>query len=347
MARILALTLMTLIMASAPAYAQDSAAQQSPAEFFAGKTITCYIGYDVGGSYDFFGRQVGRFIGRYIPGNPRVVVANKPGASSLVLGNFLAKVAPRDGTAFGVVNSALIFDPLFAGSESKAQFNGPEMTMIGNAVSAAAVLISSKASGVQTFADLKEKELLIGAMTRTGDTYILPSAVRKMLGLHNLKIVTGYPGSREAIIALERGEISGRVWDMEGIKIARPEWLSGNTINILAQLATQKMPEVPGDVPLVRDFVANEDDRRALDLIFTTTLLAKPFIAPPDIPADRVAALREAFMATMRDPEFLGEMQKAQASLHPMAGNEMERIVKEAYAAPDSVIRRVREALAD
>src|SRR3954463_11219878 len=285
-------------------------AAQSVAEFYHGKTITCYIGYGAGGGYDLFARTISRHLSKHIPGNPIVLPVNMPGASSMILGNHLARRAPQDGTAFGAVNSALVFDTLFAGSESKAQFHGPELTMIGNAVSSASVLVAWHTSGVKTIDDLKQKQLIIGATSRSGDTYLLPLAVKNILGLDNLKIITGYPGTREAAIALERGEITGRVWDMEGIKAARPQWLRDGRLNIVAQLAPRKMPEVPANVPLVKDFVTSEDDKKVLDVIFMSPILARPYIAPPNIPAERVKALRDAFMATMVDPAFLAEIQK-------------------------------------
>jgi tripartite-type tricarboxylate transporter receptor subunit TctC len=318
---------------------------QSVADFYRGKTITCFIGYGVGGGYDLFARTISRHMSRHIPGNPAIMPVNMPGASSLVLGNHLAKRAPRDGTAIGAVNSALLFDTLFAGAESKAQFSGPEMTMLGNAVSSAAVLIAWHTTGIMTIDDLRRKPLVIGAPSRTGDTYLLPLSIKNILGLDNLKIITGYPGTREIAIALERGELTGRVWDMEGLKATRPDWLRDGSINIIAQLAPGKMPEVPASVPLVKDFVASNDDRKVLDLIFVSTILARPYIAPPGIPADRVKALREAFMATMKDPEFLAEVGKLQLNISPTAGEEMERIVADAYAQPDAIVQKVRKAL--
>ena len=184
------------------------------ADFYRGQTINCYIGYGVGGAYDFFGRMISKYMSAHIPGHPTIFPSNVPGASSMLLANRLAKIAPRDGTAFGIVNSALIFDPLFSGSKSKAQFTGPDMTMIGNAVSAAAVLLSWKNSGVKSVEDLRHKKLVVGAMTRTGDTYVLPLAMKRVLQLDNMSIVTGYPGTREALLALERGEITGRTWEI-------------------------------------------------------------------------------------------------------------------------------------
>jgi tripartite-type tricarboxylate transporter receptor subunit TctC len=338
------LALVALLIMASPA---PVAAQQSVADFYRGKTITCFIGYGVGGGYDLFARTISRHMPRHIPGNPTILPVNMPGASSMILGNHLAKRAPQDGTAFGAVNSALVFDTLFAGAESKAQFHGPELTMIGNAVSSAAVMVAWHTSGVKTIDDVRQKGLIIGATSRTGDTYLLPLSVKNILGLDKLKIITGYPGTREAAIALERGEITGRVWDMEGIKAGRPDWLRDGQLNIVAQLAPQKMPEVPAGVPLVKDYVSNDDDKKVLDVIFISTILARPYIAPPGIPADRVKALRDAFMATMQDPEFLAETQKLQLNIDPTPGAEMERIVREAYALPDQVILKVRKALLD
>jgi tripartite-type tricarboxylate transporter receptor subunit TctC len=317
------------------------------ADFYRGKTITMYIGYGVGGGYDLFARTISRHMSRHIPGNPTILPSNMPGASSLTLGNFLAKRAPQDGTALGAVNSALLFESLFSGSASKAQFSGPEMTMIGNAVSSAGVLIAWHTTGIKTLNDLRQKPLIIGAPSRTGDTYLLPLSIKNVLGLDNLKIITGYPGTREIAIAIERGELTGRVWDMEGIKAARPQWLVDKSINILAQLAPKKMPEVPADVPLVKEFVQDEGDQKALDVIFMSTILARPYIAPPGIPAERVAALRAAFMATMKDPEFVSDLNKLQLNFDPTTGEEMERIVHDAYVLPDAIVQKVRKALAD
>ena len=340
--RAMALVSCALMLTAAPAMAQNSVA-----DFYKGKTITCFIGYGVGGGYDLFARTISKHMGRHIPGNPTILPVNMPGASSMILANHLAKRAPQDGTVFGAVNSALLFDTLFALPASKAQFNGPDMTMIGNAVSSASVLIAWHETGVKTLDDVRQKGLVIGAPSRTGDTYLLPLAIKNVLGLDKLQIITGYPGTREIVIALERGELTGRVWDMEGIKAARPDWLRDGKINIIVQLAPKKMPEVPAHVPLVTEFVKAADDRTALDVVFMSTVIARPYIAPPNIPADRRQALRDAFMATMKDPQFLAEIKKLQLTIDPTSGEEMEKIVRDAYALPDTIIAKVRKALSD
>ena len=314
------------------------------ADFYRGRTITCYIGYASGGGYDLYARSIIKFMQKHIPGNPNIVPMNMPGASSMTLGNHLARVAPRDGTAFGAVNSMLLFDPLFNGPKSKAQFTGVDMTMIGNAVVSAAVLIALRTSGVTSLEDLRKTELTIAASTPSGDTYLLALALRNVLGL-KLKIITGYPGTREVAMALENGEVQGRVWDMEGIKAARPQWLRDGTIRILAQLAPRADRAAPPGVPLARDFAANEDDKRVLDVICLSTALARPFIAPPGIPPERAQALKDAFWATMRDPDFLAEMERLQLAIDPVSGADMEKLLKEAYALPEGLVQRVRKAL--
>ena len=314
------------------------------ADFYRGRTITCYIGYASGGGYDVYARSISRFMQKHLPGNPNIIAVNMPGASSMTLGNHLARVAPRDGSAFGAVNSMLLFDPLFNGPKSKAQFTGVDMTMIGNAVVSSAVLIALRTAGVSSLEELRTKELMIAASTPSGDTYLLPLALKNVLGL-KLKIITGYPGTREVALALENGEVHGRVWDMEGIKAARPQWLRDGTIRILAQLAPRADRAAPPGVPLARDFAANEDDKKVLDVICLSTALARPFIAPPGIPPERAQALKDAFWATMHDPDFLAEMERLQLAIDPVSGPDMEKLLKEAYALPDPLVQRVRKAL--
>lgn len=319
----------------------------SVADFYRGKTVTVYIGYGPGGGYDTYARLIAKHMPKHLPGNPSMVPSNMPGASSMRLGNHLARVAPRDGTAFGAVNSALMFDPLFAGAKSAAQFKGPDLVALGNIVSSAAVLVAWHTSGVKTMEDVRTKGLTIASTSRSGDTYLLPLSMKNVLGLDKLKMVIGYPGTREAAMALEQGEVQGRVWDMEGLKTSRPDWIEKNQINIVAQLAPSPMPEVPSGVPLVKDFVANEEDKKVLDVIFLSTILARPYLAPPGIPQDRVKALRDAFMATMKDPDFMAECGKMRLSIDAMSGEDMQRVIEQAYALPEATIQKVRKTLED
>jgi tripartite-type tricarboxylate transporter receptor subunit TctC len=335
------IALLVLAATALPATADEIA------DFYRGKTITMFIGYPAGGGYDLYARAIARHMGRHIPGQPGFIAQNMPGASSMVLGNHIARVAPRDGTAIAGVNAALLFDWIFAGEASKAQFKGPDLFAIGSVVSSASVLIALAKTGIDRLDDLKTKELIVGATGRSGDTYLHPLAIKRILGLDGLKIVPGYPGTNEVAVALERGEITGRVWDVEGIKAARPQWLKDGTIRILAQLAPKKMPEVPPDVPLVKEFVASEETRQVLDVIFQSTTLQRPYIAPPGLPPARANTLRKAFMATMADKEFLSEMQKVGMTVDPTSGEDMERLIRDAHALPPGLIAKVRDVLKD
>ena len=322
-------------------------AADNVADFYRGKIVTVYIGYGPGGGYDTYARLIAKHMPRHILGNPAMVPSNMPGASSMRLANHLAKVAPRDGTAFGAVNSALMFDPLFAGEKSAAQFKGPDLSALGNVVSSAGVLISWHTSGVKTIDDLRAKGLTIASTSRSGDTYLLPLAIKNVLGLEKLRMVIGYPGTREAAMALEQGEVQGRVWDMEGLKTSRPDWLENRQVNIIAQLAPAPMPEVPAGVPLVKDFVSNEEDKKVLDVIFLSTILARPYLLPPGVPDDRKAALRAAFMATMKDTGFVDDAAKMRLSIDAMSGEAMQRVIEEAYALPQATVLKVRKTLED
>lgn len=335
------LLLAALMLTGAPATADEVA------DFYRGKTVTMFIGYPAGGGYDLYARIIARHMGRHIPGNPQFVSQNMPGASSMVLGNHIARVAPRDGTAMAAVNSALLFDWIYAGAASKAQFKGPELLTVGNIVTSANTLVALSKTGITSLDQLKTKELIVGATGRSGDTYLQPLAMKRMLGLDAMKLVPGYPGTNEVAVALERAEVTGRVWDLEGIKAARPHWLTDGTLRILAQFAPRKMPGVPADVPLVKDFVADEEAKRVLDVIFLSTLLSRPYVAPPGLPPARAKALRAAFMATTKDKDFLAETQKVNLTVDPTSGEDMDRMVAEAYALPPALIAKVRDVLKD
>lgn len=328
------------LLAALPARAQ------SLSEFYAGKTILMMIGYETGGSYDLYARAVGRHMVKHIPGNPRFVPQNMVGASSMVLSNHLAKVAPRDGTVIGAINPALLFDSIY-NADSKAQFKGTDFAMIGNVVSTAPVLVALEQAGITRLDELKTKELIVGTTARTGDTYLLPLAVKNALGLKGMRLITGYAGTREAVLALERGEITGRAWSMDSIMITRPDWVKDGKLKLLALIAPRRHPDVPADVPLVKDFVTNEDDKRVLDVIFLQTLYARPYVSPPGAPAAHIKALQDAFMATVQDPEFREELNKLKLPLDATSGPDLEKAVREAHAMPPALIERVRKLLQD
>jgi tripartite-type tricarboxylate transporter receptor subunit TctC len=306
-----------------------------------------YIGAEAGGGYDLYARALSRHMARYIAGSPAILPMNMPGAGSMVLGNYLARLAPRDGTAIGAVGSLLLFEPLFRGSQSMAQFRGPEMTMIGNGAMAHWVFVTRRSAKITSIDDLNRKALIVGTTSQASDAYILTHAVKQVLGLDHLKIVVGYRGIRDVAAALERGEISGSVMDMEDIMAIYPQWLTNGAIDVIAEFSRRKTAESPTQAPLVTDFLANDADRDALNAIFASTMLARPLIGPPEIPPARIKALRAAFLATLDDPDFLIEASKIKITPNRISGERMQEIITSIYALPEPILTRIRAVVAD
>lgn len=311
-------------------------------DFYRGKTVTLLIGYEVGGGYDLYGRALGRFIGRHIPGNPQVIASNMPGAASMTLANHLAKIAPRDGTVLGAVNSALLLDTLIAGDASKAQFKASDMTMIGSISSNASVLLASAAAGVTNGADIRAKGIVVGTTALSSDSYLSALALKKALRLDAMKLIAGYPGTRELTLALDRGEVGGRIWDMESMGSQKPEWRTSGAVNILYELAPRHMPEIPAGVRLARDDATDDLDRAALDIIFSNAMAFRPYLAPPGLAPAMRDALRRAFSDTMKDPEFLDHMKRISLGVTPMTGEALQAMIATLYGADRAVVERVR-----
>lgn len=327
--------------AVAASLAAAPAMSQSVEDFYKDKTVELYIGYSVGGGYDTYARLVAAHIGKHIPGNPTVVPVNMPGAGSLKLTNWLAEAAPRDGTAMGVVARAAPFDPLF-GNEG-ANFDARELNYIGSANNEVSVCVAYEGSGVESIEDLKTKELFVGGTGDTADTVQFPKIVNAILGT-KMTIINGYPGGNDVNLAMERGEVNGRCgWSWSSVKSTQMDWYESGKINVLMQISTEKHEDLP-DVPLVTDLV-DGDDRRLLRLVFARQALGRPFIAPPDIPEDRLQALQDAFMATMKDPEFLAEAERLDLEITPVSGPAVRDLVMEAYDSPPAVVERIKEIL--
>jgi tripartite-type tricarboxylate transporter receptor subunit TctC len=326
---------------AAGAVAFESLAQ-TPEEFYQDKTVELYIGYSVGGGYDTYARLLARHMGKHIPGNPTIVPKNMPGAGSLKLTNWLYAAAPKDGTVFGTVARAAPFDPLFGNEE--AQFDAKEFTYIGSANNEVSVCAAMDSSGIRTLEDLKTKELIVGGTGPTADTVQFPLIVNAVLGT-KMKIIDGYPGGNDVVLAMERGEVTGRCgWSWSSVKSEKMDWVKDGTVHILLQMSTEKHPDLP-DVPLIMDLAQSEDDKKLLRLAFARQALGRPYLAPPGIPADRVEALRAAFDATMQDPEFLAEAAKADLEITPISGAAVEQLVRETYEAPPAVVARISEIL--
>ena len=327
---------MALATLAAPAKAQ------SAAEFYQGKSLDLQIGYSVGGGYDLYARLLARHLGKHIPGAPTVVPKNMEGAGSLRLANWLYSAAPRDGTVIGATSRGAAFDPLL--NQSGAQFDASKFSWIGSANNEVSVCVALQTSGIASFDDLLTKPLTIGSTGVGDDTYQFPALVNAVLG-SKFKIVTGYPGGNDITLALERGEVQGRCgWSWSSIKATRMDWVESKKIIVLVQMSLSKHPELP-DVPLVMDLAKTDEERQIFKLIFARQVMGRPYLAPPGVPADRVAALRQAFTDTMTDKEFLSDTEQNKFEINPVNGEQLEALVKEIYRTPAEVTKKAAAIL--
>lgn len=310
---------------------------QSAAEFYRGKSIELDIGYSVGGGYDLYARLIARRLGQHVPGNPTVMPKNMEGAGSLRLANYLYAAAPRDGTVIGAISRGAAFDPLL--NEQGARFDASKFSWIGSANNEVSVCVALTSSGISKFDDLFAKPLTIGSTGAGDDTYQFPALVNAVLGT-KFKIVTGYPGGNDVSLALERGEVQGRCgWSWSSIKTTRPNWVRNKRIIVLVQMSLSKHPDLP-NVPLIMDLAKTDEQRQIFKMIFARQTMGRPYAAPPGLPADRLAALRKAFMDTMTDKDFLGEAEQSKFEINPVSGQELEALVEEVYRTPPEVAKK-------
>ena len=332
----------TVVLAAAIAFAGAGGAHAQATDFYKGRTIEIYIGYSTGGGYDVYARLLGRYIGRHIPGNPNVVARNMEGAGSLRAVNWLYNIAPKDGTVFATFGRGAPFDPLLG--VKAAQFDGNKFSYVGSMNDEVSVCVSWTGSGVTTFADLQAKDLVVGGTGPSADTDQFPKVMNGALGTR-MRIISGYPGGNDINLAMQRGEVKGRCgWSWSSVIGTHQKWYQDKTINVLVQLSLHKHADLP-DVPLVMDLAKTDEQRAMLKLVFARQALGRPFAGPPGVPADRLAILRRAFMETMADKDFLAEADKAQFEITPISGEEIQRLVKEAYETPPAVVKRTVELL--
>jgi tripartite-type tricarboxylate transporter receptor subunit TctC len=326
------------------AMAVMAAPAQDVADFYKGKNVELYIGYSVGGGYDLWARVLARHMGRHIPGNPTIVVKNMEGAGSLRLANWLYRIGPKDGSVFGIIGRGTGFDPLLG--QQAAQFDATKFTWIGSGNHEVSVCVSFEGrAGVTTFDDLRTKEMTVGGTGASADTDQFPKVVNGVLGT-KMKVVSGYPGGNDVVLAMERGELQGRCgWSWSSVKATHGSWIAEKKLNILVQLSLQKHPDLP-DVPLIVDLAKTDEDRQILKLIFARQVMGRPFLAPPGIPAERADALRKAFTDTMADPAFMADAEKSQLEVNPVGGDDLQKLVAEIYRTPQEVAKKAAQLLA-
>jgi tripartite-type tricarboxylate transporter receptor subunit TctC len=314
---------------------------QSAADFYKAGNVDLYIGFSVGGAYDLYARVLGRHIGAHIPGAPTLVPKNMEGAGSLRLANYLYRVAPQDGSAFATFARGIAFDPLLIGKGDA--FDAQKFNWLGSANNEVSVCVVLKGSGVTRFEDMFSKEVAVGGTGTSADTDQFPRVINGVLGTH-FKIVDGYPGGNDVVLAMERGEVQGRCgWSWSSVLSTHKAWLDEKKMLVLVQLSLVKHPDLP-EVPLIMDFAKTDEQRAILKMVFARNVMGRPFVAPPNLPAERVATLRQAFMDTMTDRDFLADAGKTKLEINPVPGAAVEQLVKEVYATPPDIIAKAKAA---
>ena len=315
---------------------------QSVAEFYRGKTIQLPIGYTAGGGYDLNARVLARHMSRHIPGNPNIVPQNMAGAGSLRLANFLYSVAPKDDTMFGMIGRGMPMEPLIGGSAT--QYDARRYTWIGSVSDQVSLCATWHTSKVKNWVDMLKTDFTVGGEGSGSDPDMFATMIKSIFAV-KIRLVSGYPGGNEINLAMERGEVDGRCgWSWSSIKITKSDWLKKKQINLILQMALHGNDELKG-VPLIMDLARNDRERQILKLVLSRQQMGWPFTAPPDVPKDRAQALRAAFDATMKDPEYLAEAQKRRLDINPMSGLEIEKLINELYATPPDVIAATKTAI--
>jgi tripartite-type tricarboxylate transporter receptor subunit TctC len=311
------------------------------AQFWAGKQMTYVVGSAPGGGYDNLARLTARHVSRHLPGNPTIVVQNMPAGNSVAAANHIYNVAPKDGTAIALLQRGMLLAHLI--SPGSIQFDVTKLNWLASLNSETGLVLVLANSQHQTTKDLFEKELIVGA-SQGIDPELSPRIYNALLGT-KFKIVLGYRGTTEIGLAMERGEVQGiGDWSWSSLKVQRPQWIANKQVRILMQGALERDRELR-DVPNALDFVKNETDRKALELYFTQKTVARPVVAPPGTPAERVAELRKAFMALDTDKAFTEEVEKSKIEVDLLPGETVNRVIAMIGEASPEVRNRFLEAL--
>jgi tripartite-type tricarboxylate transporter receptor subunit TctC len=306
--------------------------------YFKDKQIRLIVGSAPGGGYDAYGRLLAQFMKQHIPGNPAVIVQNMPGAGSLVAANYIYNVAPKDGTFIGAVNAMLATDPLVY--PERVKFDPRQFRWLGSALRENHVGVAWHLSRVRSFDDVLKNELIVAGTG--GATNFYPLFVDAILGA-KIKMIPGYQGTKQGMLAMERGEVGGNVgitW--ASVKATNGSWLRDDRIRVFVQFGMKKHPELP-EVSWIYDYARSDDDRAAMDLAFSNSEFGRPFVAPPGVPDEVVEILRNGFEDTMRDPEFRAEAEKRQLDLEITRGSEIQSLIEKIYRTSPAVVERVRK----
>jgi len=335
--RTIAIGLALLLASALPVWAQDDAAA-----FYKGKVVRLIVGIGVGSGYDINARLLARYLPKYIPGNPTVIVQNQPGAGSLSMTNQLYAGGPFDGTAIGASFNGLPTTPLL--QPTGARFEAVKLNWVGSTNRETQAMYVWHTAPIQTLDDLKTKEMIVGAQAPGSTQYDYPVLARALFGWKT-KVITGYEATPKIHLAMERGEVHGTWANWSTLKAIAGQWLDEKKVRILAQWALRKHPEMP-NVPLILDLAKTEEQKQSLNLALARLEFGRPFFLPPNVPAERVAAIRRAFDAVMKDKDFLDEADKLKIEIDPLSGEQVAALIEQIYKTPAETVARVRDAMA-
>jgi tripartite-type tricarboxylate transporter receptor subunit TctC len=312
------------------------------ADFYRGKRVSIYVGSDAGGGYDNYARLVSRHLGRFIPGNPDLIVQNIPGGGGIRVTNNLFNIAAKDGTAIGLVQRAILNMPLLEARKSEFHYDPLKFRWLGSLNTETGLIIVSSDAPQKEMKDLFEQELLVGSSNPTTD--YMPLFLNNVLGT-KFKIISGYKSSNDVYLALDRGEVQGRVSNgWAGDQGMLKPWIDTGKVRLLAQLSSAKSSMFP-DVPLITDFAKTERQRQAMDLILSAQLWGRPFLMPPGVPDDRFHAVQKAFLDMSKDADFVADAKKSGIDIDIVTGDEIDSLLHRVYATPPDIVELVRKAV--
>lgn len=322
-----------LRMAYAVAGATLFVGSASADDFYGGRSVNMAIGYSVGGGYDMYARLLAKYLGSHLPGKPTITPQNMPGAGSLKSINYLYSVAPKDGLTIGTFGRTMPAEPLLG----DAKFDSRKLTWLGSMDSDYSLCVTWKDSPIKTFDDMVNKPSRFGGQGAGSDPDVMALAIKNLFHA-KVQLITGYPGSNEASLAMERGEIDGECGvSLSTLKVRHPDWLRDKKVNLIVQVALEKSSELQ-DVPLLLDLAPDAQTRDIIKVIAASQTLSRPFAAPPDIPPQRAAELRKAFSDTLQDPAFLAEAQKLGLDVHPVSYQKIDEVLADLYhLSPDQI----------
>lgn len=314
--------------------------EQAVASFYNGKTVTVLVANSPGGGYDTYARTLARNLGRFIPGNPNVIVQNMPGAGGLLMTNTMFNSSAKDGTVIGMMNRGTPAIDLVGTPE--AQFKSTEFQWLGSMNNEVSICFSRADSAIKKFEDLYTTPMKVGGTGPGADTDVFPTFLNRLLGT-KFDLATGYPGGNDINVAIERGELQGRCgYSYSSLISTRPQWVQDKYIITLTQMSLEKHPDMP-TVPLILDFARNPEERQLMELLFSRQTMGRPLAAPPGVPAERVAALRTAFDRTMADPQFVNEANTSKLEISGVTGERVQEIVTSISKTPKELVTRFQE----